>query len=295
MKFLKGLALSLLNLLLFLSLSSLGLVFMLNNTILTPDFLISEVDKVDMPSLAQELLSKQIPQDEPYMADVLENTFTDLEDWIKEQVNAAIYTSYDYFLGKSDSLSLVIPLEPVREGMKENLRQAILESPPPEFEAASPAEKELILNEAGKQITADIPANFEFTESSLPPDVLATLGQVRQGIGYLQLGYKALIGFILLLVLGIILINRQVKSATRGIGTTVLTLGILEYLSILMGKYFAEAMVVQPSIPLQFQTLLPQILSDILAPLEMFCIGLAVVGVALLIISFVYKPRQPSS
>lgn len=294
MGFLKGLALSLLSLLLFLSLSIFGLALMLNYTILNPDFLVSEIDKLDVSSLAEEFLSEEISQEEPYLAEVMDKTLTDLEPWVKEQVNSSIYTSYDYFLGKSESLSLVIPLEPVKESFKGNLRQAILDSLPPELEGLSPAEIELYLDEIYRQIDEQLPQEFEFTESSLSPEVLAQLEQVRQGISWFQLGYKALIGFILLLILGIILIHRQVKGATRGLGTTFLTFGALEYLGILAAKYFTGTQLTQLDIPIQFQEWLPQLISDILAPLEIFSIALLVGGVALIIVSFVYKPRQPS-
>ena len=294
MKFLKGLALSLLGFLLFLSLSIFGLALTLNYTILNPDFIVSEVDELDISSLVEEFLSEEIPQEEPYLAEVLDNTIADLEPWIKEQVNAGIYTSYDYLLGKSESLSLVISLEPVKDNLKDNLRKAILESPPLELEGASPAEIELYLDEAYSEIDEMLPPRFEFNVSSLDPEVLAQLEQARQYIGYFQLGYKLLIGLILLLILGIILIHRQVKRATREIGIILLTYGVLEYIAIFVTKYLAGTQLTKLDMPAQLQTLLPQLLSNFLAPLEIFSICLLVVGVALIIVSFVYKPRQPS-
>jgi len=79
MKVLKGLALSLLSFLLFLSLSIFGLALTLNLTILNPDFTVSELDRLDIPSLTKDLLSQQIPQDVPYIAEVVDNTIADLE------------------------------------------------------------------------------------------------------------------------------------------------------------------------------------------------------------------------
>ncbi len=135
MKFLKGLALIFLSFLLFLSLSVLGLTFMLNSTVLNPDFVVRELDKLDVYSLTGEFLREQIVQFEvpasyePYVAQVLDDTLADLEPWLKEQVNTAIYTGYDYFMGQSQRLDMAISLEPVRDSLKQNLREAILESP----------------------------------------------------------------------------------------------------------------------------------------------------------------------
>jgi len=294
MKLLKGLALTLLSLLLFLSLSIFGLALTLNNTILNPDFVVSELDRLDISSLAKEFISEQIPPEEELMAEVLDDTIADLEPWIREQVSDSVYSSYDYLIGRSQSLSLVISLEPLRDSLKSNLREAVLRSPPPELAGVPPAEVERYFNEFYQQISEQIPPTFEFDESSLSPEVLAQLEQVRQAIGYFQLGYKALIGFILLLILGIILINRQVKGATRGIGITFLSCGVPWFAGILVAKYLAGTQIAQLDIPSQLQGWLPQLVDDFLAPLEIFSIGLLVGGVGLIIVSFLYKPRQPS-
>jgi len=126
MKFVKGLALSLLSFLLFLSLSIFGLALTLSNTILNPDFVVSELDRLDISSLAKEFISEQIPPEGELMAEVLDDTIADLEPWIREQVNAGIYSSYDYLWGRSQSLSLVISLEPVKESLRDNLWEAFL-------------------------------------------------------------------------------------------------------------------------------------------------------------------------
>ena len=108
MKFLKGLALFLLGLLLFLSLFVFGLAFMLNSTVLNPDFVVTELDKLDVP----QLLSEQIPEEEfpEEFRTALVNTIIKLEPVVKEQVSAAIYSIYDYLLGKSQSLDLALTL-----------------------------------------------------------------------------------------------------------------------------------------------------------------------------------------
>ena len=289
MKFLKGLALTLLSLLLFLSLSAFGFAFMLNNTILNPDFVVSELDRLDIPSLASEALSEQIPQEGEFMAEVLDDTITDLEPWIKEQANTIIYSGYDYLLGKSQSLSVAISLEPVKESLRNNLREAILQSPPPELAALPPAMIEQYFDEYYQQIAGEIPSTFEINESQLPPEVLAILEQAREGISYFQLAYKALIGFMVLLIVGIVLLNRQVRASTRSIGSTFLSYGVIEYAGIWAIKYFAPAQFPQLGIPSSLQAWMPQLLGDFLAPLEKFSLGLLISGAILLIVSFVYK------
>jgi len=120
------------------------------------------------------------------------------------------------------------------------------------------------------------------------------LEQGRQVISYFQLGYKLLIGLILLLILGIVLINRQVKGTTRQLGSAFLSAGAASYIGVFVAKQFAGTQLTQLDMPVYLQMLAPQFVTDTLAPLEMYGIGLLVAGVALLVVSFVHKQHQPS-
>ena len=293
MKFLKGLALAILGFLLFLSLSVFGLALMLNQTILNPGFVASEVNKLDISSLTEEFLIEQIPQGgEAYMVEAVNDTIADLEPWIKEQVSTVIYSGYDYLEGRSQSLSLAISLEPMKDSLRGNLREAMLQSLPPELAGLPPAEIEQYFNEFYQQIDEGIPSTFELDEALLGAEVLAQLELVRQFIGYFHIAFNALIGLILLLILLIILINRQVRGSTRGLGATFLSFGALSYVGILAAKNIAGTQLTQLDIPAYLQTWMPQLVKDTLAPLEMYSIGLAAAGVVLLIVSFVYKRHE---
>lgn len=393
MKILKGLALSLLSFLLFLSLSIFGLAFMLNNTLLNPDFVTSELDRLDISSLAEEFISEPAPGEEssdkmmvalvdtttklepllkeqvsaatysiydyllgkkqrPELAQTLKNTIlssdfvtslvneldiaslvgeyirprlteniptdmgylvknidkhlddvlTELEPWIKEQVATAADPIVDYLLGESQSFRIVISLEPVKKILGDKLWADLLESPPPELTLIPQAMWEPYFNQFYGEFVKEIPATFELDQSLLgtkiPTQIAEALAgaekgleQARQYVGYFQLGYKVLIGFMVLLILGIILINRQVKGTTRSLGTIFLTYGAFEYAGIVIGKYFMRTQLTLPALPAPLQTWLPQFLDNLLAPLGMFSLGLLIGGVVLIIVSFVYKPR----
>ena len=306
---------------------SIDLALTLRNTILTSDFVASLVDELDISSLAKEFLSEQvigeIPEELGYLEEYLDDVIVELEPTIKKELIAAADPILDYLLGESQSLNIVISLEPVMGSIKDTLREAFLESPPPELAALPPAALELIFDTFYPVFSEQIPPTFEFNESligtEMPAQIAealagaeegleqvrggiaealavaeAALEQARQYIGYVQTGYKALIGFILLLILGIIFINRQVRGATCGLGVIFLTYGAVEYVGIFVAKYFAGAQLAQFPIPSQLQAWIPQLLNDFLAPLQMFSLGLLAAGVVLLIVSFAYKPRQPS-
>lgn len=294
MKFLKGLTLSLLSFLLFLSLSVFGLVLTANQTVLNPDFVVSQVNKLDMSSLAEEFLSEQITLEgeQELVAGVLDDTIADLEPWIKEQASAIIYSGYDYLMGRSQSLSLVISTEQLKESLRDNLRSVFYQSIPPELAGASPSEIDAYFNQYYQQLSEQIPPTIDISEEMISPEVMTTLEQVRQYIGYFQIAYPALIAFILVLIAGIILIHRQVRGATRQLGITFLTYGVPGYVGIFVFKNFAGAWLAQLGLPSTFLAWLP--VEDLVAPLEIFSLGVLIGGVALLVASFVYKPRETS-
>ncbi|MFC2012677.1 hypothetical protein ACFLUE_00145 [Chloroflexota bacterium] len=300
MKVLKGLALSLLGILLFLSLSLFGIAFTLNSTVLNPDFTVAELDRLDISSVAGELISDQLAEQLPAeMAfidqAVIDNIVADMEPWIKEQAGTAVRISYDYLLGKSENLSLAITTGPVLETLKSHLWAALSASPPPEFANLPPAVLEQQFNQLFTELAREIPATFEVDESLIPLDVMAQLVQARQYINYFQTGYKALIGLAALLIIGFILIHREVKGTTRGLGIIFLTYGAIEYGGILAARHLALPQLPLAEIPPSVQIWLPQFINNLARPLEILSIGCMAAGAVLLVASFVYKRSRASS
>ena len=111
MNFLKGLMLSLLGLLLFLSPSVFGIAFTLNTTLLNPDFAVSEADKIETAPLIREIVEEQIAgqlsPEVKFLEDVIYGVIAAQDPWLKERLNIAIYSFYHFMLGKSERLNLI--------------------------------------------------------------------------------------------------------------------------------------------------------------------------------------------
>ena len=152
MKFLKVFGTVILGLLLFLSLACFGVALTLNQTVLNPEFTVSQVNRLDIAPRAEEILSEEVPPEvEQFLggltSEVVNETINDLESWLREEIRDNIYSFYDYLEDRSQHLSLVISLEPIKESLRDNLREAVLESPPPELAGLPPAEIESHLDE----------------------------------------------------------------------------------------------------------------------------------------------------
>jgi len=293
---------------------NLDLALILSDTVLSSDLIASVVDEVDIAPLLGSFLKEQVmekvPQElegflAPYLDDIINDIITDLEPWLKEQIVAASEPAIDYLLGRSQSFSYEISLEPVKEGLKDSLLAAIIESPPSLLGGIPPALLEQVFNMLWPDVAKMIPSTYELNESligtEMPAEIARALTQAegalvqaREYVDLFQLGYNALIGFMVLLVLGIILINRQVRSITRDLGTILVTYGAFEYGGIIAGRHFALPQLEQVPMPSQLQSWLPQVVGDFLAPLEMFSLGLLIGGVILLVVSFIVKPREAS-
>jgi len=254
----KKAAIGFLSFLLFCSLSVFGATFAMNRTILNPDFVIAQIDRLDVSSLVEEVAGGEFP---------LEQIPADLEPWIREQTHTVVYAGYDYLLGKSERLSMVIDLEPVRESLEESMGVAGL-----------------------------IPPTIEINATMIrmmSPETMDMLEEARRYIGYEQLAYRISIGAMIGIIVGLVFLHRRVKGAARSIGIPCLSCGIPAFVGTLLAGSFATMLLAQLPPSPQLQGWLMQSINDLLAPLRMYSIGLMAAGIALLVVSFVYKERRP--
>jgi len=292
----KGFAIGLLNFILFLCLCVLGVVITLNMTILNPDFVVRQLDKVDTTSIIKEQLEAQfipqIPSEFQSMAvTIIDDVVDEFEPVLKEQTKAAIYPVYDYFLGESEHISIVIDIEPIKESLHDTLKEAFLKSPPPQFASLPGEQLEQGFEQFYQDFAQDIPSTFEADESMLPYEVRSITDQVRQYIGYYQIGWKALAGFAALLVLLIILIAREVRLASLGLGVTFTVVGAIGLEAFFLARGLALPMLPLQAIPFDLGAVMVPLLNDLLTPMLWYGIGLLAGGVTLLVV-FVHKPRE---
>lgn len=299
MKVLKGLAISLLGFLLFLSLSSFGLAFTMKSTVLNPRFVIAETDKLDIVGLAKTVADRQLsqlPPDYQFAKQPVLDSIPVLEPWIREQMRSAINSGYDYLLGKTDQLRIVVSLDQAKATLRDRLYQALLKNPPPQLASVPPAQLQQYFDQFYQQIAAQIPSTYQITSSSLPPGAASQLGQVRQYVGQFLFWYNILIIFMIVLVAGIVLILRNVREAARNLGVTFLSYGALEFAGIIVGGKYLVGFIPQmiqlpPEIPPSLMVWVQGLIVDMFRPLVLFSLVCAVGGAILIIVSFFFAKR----
>jgi hypothetical protein len=297
MKVLKVIALVILGILLSLSLLAFGPALTLKQSVLNPDFIARQLDRLDIAALTEEIVKEKVPADAAdFMGASLDAVLVDIiadnEDWLKEQAHDAINVFYDYIESRSETLSLIISLETVEESFRTNLLTSVLASPPPELAGLPPAEIELQFNEHWSQIADEIPSTLELSETKLDAEAMEQIVNARHYIGYFNTAFMALIAFSLLMIVLIILTHFSVRGSTRQLGITFLSVGVVYLIGALIVRSVANSQLLQSDIPAALQTWAPKVVSDVLMPLGIYSLALIVVGIALTVVSFVYKREE---
>jgi hypothetical protein len=299
MKAFKVILLTILGMLLSLSLLIFGPVLMVNQSALNADFIADRVDEIDIVELTDEIILEEVP---PEAADfmgeilhpVLRFTIGEIEPWLKEQARNVIHVFYDYIEGRNDTLSLIISVEEKVKDFRDNLLDAILTSPPAELLGLNAEEIEAEFNIYFDQIDEEIPSAIELDEMLLETEVMQQIERAKQYVGYFNLGFILLIAFILLVILLMILIYREVKGSCRQIGFTFLIVGVVSLVGAFVARSIANSQLATIDMPATLQTWAPNVVFDVLMPLGIYAIGLIVVGIALTVVSFVYKREDYS-
>ena len=288
----------------------LDLALVLKDTVLDPDFAISIVNQVDLTLMAEELIRHMLSTAEfPYglsMEAHIDRLAGEREAWLKQRLTAIIPPLFDYNLGFSQQADITMPVQDLRQEIKEILKQDFLDTPPPQFAELSRAELEQKFEEIFYEFGSEIPVEFKIDTNHLLVDISQSTGDVKEALdnarsytGVFTLVYGLLIGFILLLIGVIILLFRQVKGATFTLGIVFLFYGFINLILVSIARGIATSQITQriqdadDQLPAAFGQWLTQLASGSLTPLFMMAIVLFIIGALLLAVSFLY-PRYRS-
>ncbi|UCC16922.1 MAG: hypothetical protein JSU58_11295 [Dehalococcoidales bacterium] len=305
----------------------LDLTAVLRDTVLSEDLVVRLIEKLDLPALAEEVISGQligqIPPELDFLTEFIDDAIIVLEPTLKTELTKSAGPILDYLVGDTSHISIGISMADVAESIENDLREELVSSPPPVYSDLSQSELDDIFNEyiAGR-LSELLPETFEIDESILGSEIVANfevaideaeqsitdirneldnfvlemqdpLGISRQYVSYFQLVYILLIVFIGLMVLFIILLLRDVRVVCRRIGIPLFIYGLLEYVAIWVGRYFLDGRIHYPDdFPYAAERMINDIVHSVMRPLEMFSLALMIVGLVLIVVSYVYKRGQ---
>lgn len=285
----------------------------LRQTFLSTGFVTSVVNNVDVaPFLAPVVVDKvtqafpiQVPNLDKYVLDAL----TAVEPSLKQQMVAASGPVFDYLLGTSNTLNTPFSLVDAKVSLKGILRQAFVDSPPTEpfggisLSSIPPALRGAAFDQFYPTIEASIPTTFIIDQTMISAQTRAdfqrgisdtedSLRNVRTSVTYVQQAYLLLILIMALMLLGIILILRDVREVSRRLGVPLLTTGVIDFATAWVVNYLVTAgKIPMPQFTGALETWALQFVNDLLRPLQTFGIVVLIVGAVLTAVSFLYKRK----
>jgi hypothetical protein len=280
----------------------------LRSTLLSDSFAYSLIDNIDITWYGTEVIRQQlndqgIPAALLPLLDRIEPILVKAEPQIKIQLKAAVPFVLDYLLGQTDGFTASFNLNAGVEDIKVEAKIILRDNPA--FAGMTDAQLNAYIDNNLSPQLADINSSLTLDQTSLGTDAQFTkaiqeaedsLAQVRPYTVMFQQYYIWLIIFIVLLIAGIAAIHRSTKGATRSLGSIFLSYGIIEFVSLLIFRLYVAPKFVFPEItanvPTDLAKFTRQSIFDFMSPLWWFSLGCLIAGVALLVVSFVYRPAE---
>jgi hypothetical protein len=270
---------------LFLSLIAFGPVLALNQTVLNSDHVATRVvDEMDIAGAAHNWLSKNVAPDKPFVAEAIELGVINLEPAIKNAMRSGLSSIYEFMLDRLEKGTLVEMVASQRSLTNDVVTNmnSILDLP--------------VLTPVTGLLGVDVDSVQKYTdldEINAYFDALDSMAQARAAFIAARNSLVPLIIFMVLLIIGIVLIARQVKFTTLELGIIFIACGAIELIGSLTGKGYITSALADLDMPQFLQNALQQINSDFTTVLMAFSLSMLFCGAVLLVVYFLYKPRQP--
>ncbi len=283
----------------------------LRTSVLDPQLPISILKDVDLSIYIRDLLLENLPMESVEIAgtDVDLKLYSDnivavIQPWFKEQLTLLLPGLYDYVLNDNSSLDLNIPTSSILANIGATLKSAILASPPPSLANLSQAKLSLAVDMFWSQTVSQIPETIDLSSSEIglePPTKIGQgldnaqhkLAETRRGIAIYQEGFRGLVAFTILLLLIVILINRDIKAFCRILGGIFITYGITEAVGVIISRALIHSQLLSLyEMPGPLQLWLVQFVDSLTNPLLIFSISCVAIGVIFFVASYLYIHRQ---
>jgi hypothetical protein len=160
MAVLRGIGTVICSILLFLVLGIFMTAFVMNGTVLNPNFVNAAINKLDTSEIAQDVINEQlvneIPQGSDLMYDVTAQLIKSEEPLIKAQVNNAINDAYDYLLSEKNEFTLTFSLTAIKQNLNDNVWQIAVDYLRSTMANMSEAQVDAYVQEIAVQIPEDV-------------------------------------------------------------------------------------------------------------------------------------------
>lgn len=295
--------------------------------------LITEIiNSIDITTLIKDMLDEQLemelPQGIALSSDEIDQTITAAIPDIKSGLISSADSVADFITGVRSDLNITILWKSSLVTTKPIVKQAFLRQLPAELEGASQTQIDQAFEVYWASAQSDIPTGFEIDTTTLGEDVPQSiedlfteaqdglteardaldeanisiqdaLDEVRPYINIFWIIFWGLLGLILIIIAGIVLIHRSVKDATRDLGINFIVYGALNLAGVLIARFTVgrPAFImgfVEYDMPETVSNLTSIFVQRLIQPIFIFTLICLIIGIILLVFSFVYPRIKPS-
>ncbi len=300
--------------------------------VLNKEFMTEMIDAIDIKTITKDMigdqLNMQFPQGIILTSSEVDQIITALEPAVKTGMVSVADPIADYLLGIRPSFSVTVSLDTAMTSAKSVIQQAFLRQLPPELAGATPAQIDQAFDVYWPTARSNMPTSFVLDSSTFGESVSESftkmldnaqeglaemrnsideasislkeaLDEVQPFIRMFQMAYWGLIILILLVIGGIILIHRSVRGATRDLGINFVLYGAIGLVVVLIIKSIVGSPefiqnFIKGDVPDYALNIISPVIQRLTQPLFTFTLACTIIGVALLVVSFVYPKREPT-
>ena len=307
--------------------SSIDLKSTLRQTVLSDNFVREVLSYYDYTAVTKDIVANymqgKLPEGIELTSPQLDRVAATLQPSVKLAFSSESDNFADYLVGSRADFSVKVDITPAFPTIKIVVKEAILTLLPgylqgvtqeeidnayetyyPIFSQTLPITYEVTSNDLGtgavNEITKTITdAQDGLTEARNNIDTTSqnfenALKEAKPYVGYFRLGYVCLIALIIALIVGIILIYRNVKGSCRNLGIVFFIYGALAFAAVLIIKYFALRQFATLDIPQALNNVPGILLNDALSPLRIVSLVCLVGGILLTATSLIYPRLKPT-
>jgi len=283
----KGIILGFSSFLLFVILLILGPVLTIHETVLNPQFITGEMDKISITPLFTELFSENIPAEYQTYSEQINQTIIDLEPWIKEQTRNVVFSVYDYLSGEKDYFDVQISLDHVKQSLVNNLTMAYIQNPPPGMQQLSHYE---VQQKISKDLQID--GTLQISSENIGKDIMNLLENIRHIYSYVNLSFILLIILGVLFIILIAAVTRDSRKITLSLGIIMLIDGILALVLYFALNSILTGILASGDLPEAIYQIAATFSGDLLRIFWLYGLIILICGLALFI-TFIVLKRIP--
>jgi hypothetical protein len=315
--------------------NSIDLKNQLRTNVFNGEFLTYVINGFDISSLLKDTIRQQLaaalPQGIILSSSDIDQLSVVVQPLVKQRLIASADQFADYLLSIRQDFNVNVSITPLMTaGIKPIVKQAFVRQIPSSLFGASQTQIDQAFEIYWANAQGSIPTSYVINSSSLGVTGLRTsindellslqqsLTEVRNGINgaqkdieqaaqqprdiihVFQLAFIGLIVVTLMVIGGIILIHRSVRGASLDLGITLTCYGLLGLVGVIIIKLVVGSIsfirnLIPPGTPELAGNLIQIVIQKTSNSLLVFAIIVLVVGIALLVLSFLYKRKQDNT